>query len=125
MVPTPGLQHFNLDAPNQSTVLVVLSMFSSFGYVIAACASDAMLVRYTQRELTVTRGCQRASARRRWRSGFWMRPRMATGSRWAYSTNIASDALAAKTYPNAINMDRRMNSVPLSGADKSKYCSSG
>ncbi|ETV67806.1 hypothetical protein H257_16043 [Aphanomyces astaci] len=70
MVPTADLHHFNLDAPpNQSTLFIVLSMFASFGYVIAACASDSMLVCYTQRErITITRGCQRASARRRWRS---------------------------------------------------------
>ncbi|ETV88716.1 hypothetical protein H257_00235 [Aphanomyces astaci] len=40
MVPTADLQHFNLDAPlNQSTLFVVLFLFSTFGYVITACGS--------------------------------------------------------------------------------------
>ncbi|RQM20922.1 hypothetical protein B5M09_012102, partial [Aphanomyces astaci] len=122
MVLTANLQHFNLDAHhNQSTLFFVLSMFASFGYVIAACGS----VTPCENAVTITRGCQRASARRRW--AVWILDAAAHCNRLSLgvSTTIASNALAAKMYPNAINMDRGMNSVPLSGAEKLKYSSSG
>ncbi|ETV78626.1 hypothetical protein H257_08118 [Aphanomyces astaci] len=55
-VPAAELQHFNLDAPNNGTLFIILSMFVAFGYVLAACASDAMVVEYAQREPVAIRG---------------------------------------------------------------------
>ncbi|KDO25572.1 hypothetical protein SPRG_20695 [Saprolegnia parasitica CBS 223.65] len=47
---------FDLDAPNRGTLFIMMSMLVSFGYVIAACASDAMVVQYAQREPVAIRG---------------------------------------------------------------------
>ncbi|ETV69521.1 hypothetical protein H257_14884 [Aphanomyces astaci] len=44
------LQYFNLAAPDNGTLIILLSIFIAFGYVLAASASDAMVVKYTQRE---------------------------------------------------------------------------
>ncbi|KAF0704335.1 hypothetical protein As57867_007355, partial [Aphanomyces stellatus] len=48
--------NFNLDAPDVGAKFIVLSMLASFGYVTAACASDAMVVEYAQREPAAIRG---------------------------------------------------------------------
>ncbi|RHZ30887.1 hypothetical protein DYB37_012020 [Aphanomyces astaci] len=55
-VPKSELQHYNFDAPDQGTKFIILSIFVSFGYVTAACASDAMVVEYAQREPVAIRG---------------------------------------------------------------------
>ncbi|KAF0715092.1 Aste57867_3572 [Aphanomyces stellatus] len=47
---------FNLEAPDVGAKFIMLSMFTSFGYVTAACASDAMVVQYAQREPAAIRG---------------------------------------------------------------------
>ncbi|RHY14906.1 hypothetical protein DYB25_009281 [Aphanomyces astaci] len=47
---------FNLSAPDNGGLFIVLSMFVSLGYVTAACASDAMVVQYAQREPLAIRG---------------------------------------------------------------------
>ncbi|ETV67821.1 hypothetical protein H257_16058 [Aphanomyces astaci] len=49
-VPKPKLQYFNFSAPDNGTLFILLSMFIAFGYVLAASASDAMVVEYAQRE---------------------------------------------------------------------------
>ncbi|EQC42608.1 hypothetical protein SDRG_00337 [Saprolegnia diclina VS20] len=49
-------KYFDLDAPNRGTLFIMMSMLVSFGYVIAACASDAMVVQYAQREPVAIRG---------------------------------------------------------------------
>ncbi|KAH9157598.1 hypothetical protein LEN26_003175, partial [Aphanomyces euteiches] len=48
--------YFNLDAPNQGTMFILLSVLVSFGYVLADCAADAMVVEYAQREPIAIRG---------------------------------------------------------------------
>ncbi|KDO27756.1 hypothetical protein SPRG_20394 [Saprolegnia parasitica CBS 223.65] len=48
--------YLNFDAPARGSTFIILSMFISFGYVIAACASDAMVVQYAQREPEAIRG---------------------------------------------------------------------
>ncbi|RHZ01124.1 hypothetical protein DYB35_012410 [Aphanomyces astaci] len=55
-VPEPELQYFNLSAPDNGTLYILLSMFIAFGYVLAASASDAMVVEYAQREPIALRG---------------------------------------------------------------------
>ncbi|KAF0710792.1 hypothetical protein AaE_012378, partial [Aphanomyces astaci] len=55
-VPEPELQYFNLSAPDSGTLFILLSMFIAFGYVLAASASDAMVVEYAQREPIAIRG---------------------------------------------------------------------
>ncbi|KAF0708700.1 Aste57867_6254 [Aphanomyces stellatus] len=55
-VPKDQLQYFNTDAPNQGTKFIMLSMIVSFGYVMADCAADAMVVEYAQREPLAIRG---------------------------------------------------------------------
>ncbi|KAF0716556.1 Aste57867_2786 [Aphanomyces stellatus] len=55
-VPKDQLQYFNLDAPNNGTLFIVLSMLVSFGYVLSDCASDAMVVEYAHREPMAVRG---------------------------------------------------------------------
>ncbi|RHX99055.1 hypothetical protein DYB25_008914 [Aphanomyces astaci] len=47
---------FNLSAPDNGGLFIILSMFVSLGYVTAACASDAMVVQYAQREPLAIRG---------------------------------------------------------------------
>ncbi|KAF0692871.1 Aste57867_16098 [Aphanomyces stellatus] len=47
---------FNMDAPDKGALFIMLSMLVSFGYVTAACASDAMVVQYAQREPAAIRG---------------------------------------------------------------------
>jgi hypothetical protein len=47
---------FNLSAPEQGSLFIILSMFVSLGYVTAACASDAMVTEYSQREPEAIRG---------------------------------------------------------------------
>ncbi|KAF0770613.1 hypothetical protein DYB25_004646 [Aphanomyces astaci] len=47
---------FNLGAPDQGSLFIILSMFVSLGYVTAACASDAMVTEYSQREPDAIRG---------------------------------------------------------------------
>ncbi|KAF0686745.1 Aste57867_21465 [Aphanomyces stellatus] len=47
---------FNLSAPDNGAMFIILSMFVSLGYVTAACASDAMVVEYAQREPIAIRG---------------------------------------------------------------------
>ncbi|OQR99748.1 Folate-Biopterin Transporter (FBT) Family [Achlya hypogyna] len=49
-------KYLNFDAPGRGSTFIILSMFISFGYVIAACASDAMVVQYAQREPEAIRG---------------------------------------------------------------------
>ncbi|OQR88869.1 folate-Biopterin Transporter (FBT) family [Achlya hypogyna] len=49
-------KYFDLDAPNRGALFIIMSMLVSFGYVIAACASDAMVVEYAQREPVAIRG---------------------------------------------------------------------
>ncbi|KAF0699502.1 Aste57867_9924 [Aphanomyces stellatus] len=49
-------KYFNLDAPDKGATFILLSVFVSFGYVTAACASDAMVVQYAQREPAAIRG---------------------------------------------------------------------
>ncbi|KAF0685280.1 Aste57867_22795 [Aphanomyces stellatus] len=48
--------NFNLNAPDVGGLYILLSMLASFGYVTAACASDAMVVEYAQREPAAIRG---------------------------------------------------------------------
>ncbi|CAK4836164.1 unnamed protein product [Aphanomyces euteiches] len=47
---------FNLDAPNSGTKFILLSTLVSFAYIMAVCASDAMVVEYAQREPLTIRG---------------------------------------------------------------------
>ncbi|RHY69222.1 hypothetical protein DYB38_007112 [Aphanomyces astaci] len=47
---------FNLSAPDNGALFIMLSMLVSLGYVMAACASDAMVVEYAQREPDAFRG---------------------------------------------------------------------
>ncbi|RHY22680.1 hypothetical protein DYB32_009428, partial [Aphanomyces invadans] len=47
---------FNLSAPDNGGLFIILSMFVSLGYVTAACASDALVVQYAQREPLAIRG---------------------------------------------------------------------
>ncbi|OQR96944.1 folate-Biopterin Transporter (FBT) family [Achlya hypogyna] len=47
---------FNVAAPANGAKFIVLSMVTSIGYVMAACASDAMVVQYAQREPVAIRG---------------------------------------------------------------------
>ncbi|OQR83229.1 transmembrane protein [Achlya hypogyna] len=55
--PTPStLQFYNLNAPNDGTTTIVLSVLVGFGYVMANSAADAMVVEYAQREPLATRG---------------------------------------------------------------------
>ncbi|KAF0699501.1 Aste57867_9923 [Aphanomyces stellatus] len=49
-------KYFNLDAPDKGATFILLSVFVSFGYVLSACASDAMVVQYAQREPAAIRG---------------------------------------------------------------------
>ncbi|CAK4697101.1 unnamed protein product [Aphanomyces euteiches] len=49
-------KYFNLDAPNNGTMFIMLSVLVSFGYVMADCAADAMVVEYAQREPIAIRG---------------------------------------------------------------------
>ncbi|KAF0708699.1 Aste57867_6253 [Aphanomyces stellatus] len=55
-VPKDQLKYFNLDAPNNGTTFIMLSILISFGYVLADCAADAMVVEYAQREPIAIRG---------------------------------------------------------------------
>ncbi|ETV81918.1 hypothetical protein H257_05456 [Aphanomyces astaci] len=55
-VPKSELQYFNLAAPDNGTLFILLSMFIAFGYVLSASASDAMVVEYAQREPVAIRG---------------------------------------------------------------------
>ncbi|RHZ26597.1 hypothetical protein DYB31_004771 [Aphanomyces astaci] len=55
-VPKSELQYFNLTAPDNGTLFILLSMFIAFGYVLSASASDAMVVEYAQREPVAIRG---------------------------------------------------------------------
>ncbi|ETW06030.1 hypothetical protein H310_03639 [Aphanomyces invadans] len=48
--------NFNLAAPDNGSKFILLSMVVSFGYVLAACASDAMVVQYARREPEAIRG---------------------------------------------------------------------
>ncbi|KAF0699504.1 Aste57867_9926 [Aphanomyces stellatus] len=48
--------NYNPLAPDQGTKFIMLSVLVSFGYVTAACASDAMVVEYAQREPMAIRG---------------------------------------------------------------------
>ncbi|CAK4519129.1 unnamed protein product [Aphanomyces euteiches] len=48
--------YFNLDAPDNGTLFIMLSVLVSFGYVMADCAADAMVVEYAQREPIAIRG---------------------------------------------------------------------
>ncbi|OQR92287.1 Folate-Biopterin Transporter (FBT) Family [Achlya hypogyna] len=50
------LQFYNFDAPNGGTKFIVLSVLVGFGYVMADCAADAMVVQYAQREPMAIRG---------------------------------------------------------------------
>ncbi|RHZ12609.1 hypothetical protein DYB37_010601 [Aphanomyces astaci] len=50
------LDLFNISAPDNGSLFIILSMFVSLGYVTAACASDAMVVQYAQREPLAIRG---------------------------------------------------------------------
>ncbi|EQC29117.1 hypothetical protein SDRG_13148 [Saprolegnia diclina VS20] len=47
---------FNVDAPNSGFKFIVLSVLVGFGYVMADCAADAMVVEYAQREPAAVRG---------------------------------------------------------------------
>ncbi|CAK4482287.1 unnamed protein product [Aphanomyces euteiches] len=47
---------FNFHAPDSGTKFIVLSAIASFGYIIAGCASDAVVVEYSHREPLVIRG---------------------------------------------------------------------
>ncbi|KDO28883.1 hypothetical protein SPRG_05754 [Saprolegnia parasitica CBS 223.65] len=54
---TPELRKwYNFDAPDQGGKFVMLSVIVSFGYVMADCAADAMVVQYAQREPVAIRG---------------------------------------------------------------------
>ncbi|KAF0684224.1 Aste57867_23787 [Aphanomyces stellatus] len=55
-VPASEMAYFNVDAPNQGTFFILVSMFTSVGYVTADCAADAMMVEYAQHERMATRG---------------------------------------------------------------------
>ncbi|KAF0696073.1 Aste57867_13154 [Aphanomyces stellatus] len=55
-VPASALPYFNLRAPDQGALFILLSMFVSMGYVIAECAVDAMIVQFGQREPLASRG---------------------------------------------------------------------
>ncbi|EQC27743.1 hypothetical protein SDRG_14492 [Saprolegnia diclina VS20] len=47
---------YNFEAPNGGTKFIVLSVIVGFGYVMADCAADAMVVQYAQREPLAIRG---------------------------------------------------------------------
>ncbi|CAK4099488.1 unnamed protein product [Aphanomyces euteiches] len=49
-------KNYDFDAPNRGSKFIILSMLVSFGYVTAACASDAMVVECAQREPIAIRG---------------------------------------------------------------------
>ncbi|OQS01919.1 folate-Biopterin Transporter (FBT) family [Thraustotheca clavata] len=49
-------QYYNFDAPNGGTQFIVLSVIAGFGYVMADCAADAMVVEFAQREPIAIRG---------------------------------------------------------------------
>ncbi|OQR85548.1 folate-Biopterin Transporter (FBT) family [Thraustotheca clavata] len=56
---TMGLKEddiYDMEAPNRGMLFIMMSMLVSFGYVVAACASDAMVVQYAQREPIAIRG---------------------------------------------------------------------
>ncbi|RHY02911.1 hypothetical protein DYB36_005791 [Aphanomyces astaci] len=55
-VPAAELQYFNMAAPDNGTLFILLSMFIAIGYVSSASASDAMVVEYAQREHVAIRG---------------------------------------------------------------------
>ncbi|EQC31456.1 hypothetical protein SDRG_11054 [Saprolegnia diclina VS20] len=55
-VSLPDRVYFNVDAPANGAKFIILSMVTSVGYVMAACASDAMVVQYAQREPVAIRG---------------------------------------------------------------------
>ncbi|OQR85225.1 transmembrane protein [Achlya hypogyna] len=46
----------NLDAPDSGSKFIFLSVAAGFGYVMADCAADAMVVQYAQREPIAIRG---------------------------------------------------------------------
>ncbi|OQS01921.1 transmembrane protein [Thraustotheca clavata] len=48
--------YYNLDAPNDGFKFILLSVLVGFGYVMADCAADAMVVQYAQREPLAIRG---------------------------------------------------------------------
>ncbi|KDO28880.1 hypothetical protein SPRG_05751 [Saprolegnia parasitica CBS 223.65] len=50
------LQYYNFDAPDAGGQFIVLSVIVGFGYVLADCAADAMVVEYAQREPIAIRG---------------------------------------------------------------------
>ncbi|OQR97422.1 Folate-Biopterin Transporter (FBT) Family [Thraustotheca clavata] len=50
------LQYYNFNAANEGAPFVVLSVLVGFGYVMANCAVDAMVVEYSQREPLSVRG---------------------------------------------------------------------
>ncbi|KAF0696848.1 hypothetical protein As57867_012375, partial [Aphanomyces stellatus] len=56
LVPASDQSFFNLDAPNQGSLFILLSMLVSFGSVIAQSASDALVVEYAKREPMAIRG---------------------------------------------------------------------
>ncbi|CAK4654466.1 unnamed protein product [Aphanomyces euteiches] len=49
-------KNYDFEAPDRGAKFIILSMLVSFGYVTAACASDAMVVEYAQREPIAIRG---------------------------------------------------------------------
>jgi hypothetical protein len=49
-------QSINPDARESGYTFIILSMLASFGYVIADCAADAMVVQYARREPIAVRG---------------------------------------------------------------------
>ncbi|KAF0682312.1 Aste57867_25539 [Aphanomyces stellatus] len=55
-VPLSDRRFFNVDAPNQGSSFILLSMIVSMGYVIAGSAADALIVELSQREPMATRG---------------------------------------------------------------------
>ncbi|OQR89383.1 Folate-Biopterin Transporter (FBT) Family [Achlya hypogyna] len=50
------LEWYNFDAPNSGGSFIVLSVIVGFGYIMADCAADAMVVEYAQREPIAIRG---------------------------------------------------------------------
>ncbi|KAF0698942.1 Aste57867_10464 [Aphanomyces stellatus] len=55
-IPPTELQYFNFHAPDRGSLFILLSMAVSVGYMLAGCATDAILVEYAQREPLATRG---------------------------------------------------------------------
>ncbi|OQR89569.1 transmembrane protein [Achlya hypogyna] len=49
-------KYFNFDAPDSGTKFIIMSAIVCFGYVMADCAADAMVVEYAQREPVAIRG---------------------------------------------------------------------